>query len=543
MIKIKTKEEIVEKIRTDIRTDYGDGIATYENSSAYDIFINPSAELTADTDIKADFISRSRSLDELERVVRDARYQNRLAFALDYTFEQVQQYVSVTIDNLVSNWNEVRKPAQRSRGIIRIYFTNADPVTLASNLIFETRQGIQFRTTNSFNSFTPAYDSIEGLYFVESSIEAVIAGQAANVEAGTIIIMSSNISGVQKIVNRERTQFGQERETDLQLIDRVRQSWKSRNTSVIGGFIRKIINYPGVIDLSVVLPSDSDQVRNEKNAVDVYILAQSRPQIKEDIFNSVSAKYAWERLDDELNFEIYPVPFNTDDSTSFKFLSQPILNVTSISYSNLPDGSYIQLNSSEYEVVKDVTSTFAQSIRGHDRVEVQNTAFDEGSWIKIIYMYDILFRDLQALFLNYNTSVIGANILFKRAVEKNIDIEIILKLFVGYNQTAVQDKIISDLNIFFAGGIDSNGIERIGYKLGQKIDKSDVLAIILAVEGVDFVDLDTYKLRIDGEEFGQTTTPKLNEYFRLGNVTFSVKQSGTVTPITNVSQSSGGVET
>ncbi len=204
-IRLRSSQDIIKNIQTNIRTDSGEGIATYENSSAYDIFIKPSAELVADTDVVADFISRSRSLNELERVIRDASYQDRLRYALNYTFQEVQQFISTTLDNLVSNWNELRKTAQKSKGYLRLYFNDSSDVTLPVGLLFETSKGISFQNTNSFTSFTPFYDSIEGLYYIDTAIQSSLTGQSNNVEAGSINKIVSSTSGLVKIINLERT--------------------------------------------------------------------------------------------------------------------------------------------------------------------------------------------------------------------------------------------------------------------------------------------------------------------------------------------------
>lgn len=530
-IRLRSSQDIIKNIQTNIRTDSGEGIATYENSSAYDIFIKPSAELVVDTDVVADFISRSRSLNELERVIRDASYQDRLRYALNYTFQEVQQFISTTLDNLVSNWNELRKTAQKSKGYLRLYFNDSSDVTLPVGLLFETSKGISFQNTNSFTSFTPFYDSIEGLYYIDTAIQSSLTGQSNNVEAGSINKIVSSTSGLVKIINLERTKFGKEIETDLQLIDRVRTSWQSRNTTVLSGFVRKLYNYPGIVDLSVVMAGDEEQVRNEKNAVDIYILSETKSQLKQDIFNTLSARYSWERIDDEINYETYPTLYDSTGTSSFKLLSQPVTSIIDVSYSNAPNGTYTPITSSSYEIFNDTESSFGQSIRGHDYIKVQNNALPDNQWLKVNYNYDRLFKDLQSLFLSYDNAIIGADLLFKRANELEVDISMSVKLFSGYVDSEVQDIIESDLSILFLGGIDSNGIERLPYKLGQKIDKSDILNVILDVEGVDSVDIETYTTKINSIEFLQSYTPKLNEYLGLGEIEFTQNQGAKVTPI------------
>lgn len=532
MIKVKSQEEIIKEIISDIKTNSTDGIATYVHSPAYDIFVEPLSRQEADSEVLADFISRSRSLDEMEEIVNTPDYINNLAFAIGLSYNDTKTLISTTLNNLVSNWNETRKTAQKSKGIIRLYFNSNSNVTLNAGLTFETEDGKQFITTNSFNNFVPYYDSLEGLYYVDSAIESVIAGAMYNVIVGTIIVNNNN--GIQKVVNLKETKFGRDLETDIELIQRVRESWKSREVSTLSGLVRKVKSFPGVYDCSVVMPFDSLQVRNEKNAVDIYILGEEQYQPKIDNFNIVSAKYAYDIIDDELNYEVYPIPYDSTGYTYFKLLNQPLITVNSVQYSSTPSGTFSDIPDDSYEIITDTSGVFKKSVRGNDVVKVLNSAITATGWVKVNYVYDSIYENLQNLIMNYENSIIGADILFKKAQEQNVDISVLVSIFEGsLSLSEIQQTIVDDLTIFFGGGTDSNGIIRTQFKLGQKLDKSDIADVILSVQGVDFVDLDSFSVKIDDVEMGTTYKPDITKYLNLNTVTFLVKTVGTIEPITS----------
>jgi len=517
---IKNKANIILDLIKSFNEDSKTGVATYEHSVWYDMFFNPMSDQISDLYVIMDFVNKSSSLDELELVVRDSAYQDRLRFALDLSFPEVQTLISNVIDYKISNFNEVRKSAIASRGYIRLYFNSGANVTLSAGLEVQTIAGVRFLTTNSFVDLAPSFDSSEGLYYVDSAIRCTEAGQLGNVETGTIKRITLGAPNLVKAINLQRTKFGRNREADLEVIDRTRTSLMSKRTSLIKGFIDAVSGYDGVQDVAVVLHGNNLMVRREKNAVDVYLIAEEKLQLKEDTFNSVSARYAWERMDNELSFETYPTAYSGANTYAYKLLSQPVIDISGISYSTSPDGVYSSIGSS-YTFVQDSTGVWATSVRGHDHVVLDAGAIPNNVWVKVNYTYDRLYKDLQTLFQNYENIAVGADLLIKKGKEIPVDITIYdAKIFAGYTESEVKDVIQSDLSIFFTGGTDSNGTIRLLSKLGASLDKSDLLEVVLAVQGIDRMDTDSFDVKVNGISMGATTSVPLDSFMRLGSVTF-----------------------
>lgn len=532
-INVKSDTDIYNEILTDFRTNLDTGISTYRHSGIDDIFIQPLLGQVSDTYIISDFINRCRTLTELEKVVKSPDYILRLAYAFNYTYTQTETLISNSIDNLISDYSEARLSAEQSRGYIRLYFNEGSAKTIGSDLRMSTLDNIEFKTTNSFTNFTPSYDAGEGLYYIDSAIQSIDYGIDTNVESGTIIKLLSSVPTLVKVTNLQRTQFGRDDETDLEVITRVRNILSSRRTSVFTGFTNMLLTYPGILDVSIVMPGSTNQIRYEKNAVDIYIISEERRQIKEDIFHTTNARYAWERIDDEINYDIYPVDF-VGDYSYFKLLSQPALEIISVEYSEDNGSTWTAFTSGDYELKNDSTSSWKNSVKGHDYVEVNNTSLPDDSLTKITYYYDKTFKNLQNLLLNYDNTVIGADILIKKGTESAVDIYVEPTLFNGENIETVKANITTNLRRYFEGGVDLNGVQRYSYKLGQTLDKSDVANVIIDTAGVDYIDLDTFEITIEGDSDWQRYSPSFANYLRLGTITF-----GTITyiqpqPIVNI---------
>lgn len=522
MIKIKTEQEILDEIISDIKINYSNGIATYTNSPASDIFLETLKGQVYDTYVLSDFISRSRNLTELEAIVRAPSYANQLAYALSISYTDAKAMISNAIDYLIADWNEERKPPQKSSGMIRIYFSDASAITLEAGLIFTTFDGTKFKTTNSFTNFPVAYDEMEGLYFVDSAIQAVDTGSKGNVLAGTIVVNTD--TRIVKVVNLAETKFGSDLETDLELIARVRNSWLTRDVSSISGLTQLIKKYPGVYDCSIVLPFSTLQKRNEKNAVDIYLIAEPLYKLKYDIFNVISASYAYNIIDNELDYATIPIDYDTVNNTCYKLASQPAQIIEMVQLSPTLNGTYTEISEDLWSFVKDSTGAFAESVRGHDFISVDKSAIPElGGWLKVSYIYDSLYQALQNMIRNFDKTIIGADVLFKKAVEQKVDIVVtsltILDAFSSLE--SIKAIINNDLKIFFNGGIDSNGIQRSHYKISQRLDKSDLIDLILNVNLVDYIDVDKTYVYVDGQPIGTTFTPDDRSYLSFNSVIFN----------------------
>lgn len=533
-IPIKSRDSIESQLLQDIVLTQPKGASFEKGSAAYDIFIRPLSGQLTDLNIIIDYVSRQRSLDELEKVVKDANYQQRLREALNYTLTELKAQIKRDINNLVGNWNIIRTPAKASRGYIRLYSESPSALTFnAGQQVGTIDDSATFVTLNGFSNVVPNYSAEVGLYYVDCPIECTLVGSAGNQTVGRIRRLKSSISGITSCNNLEKTLFGSDEESDIALISRARTSWRSRNNNVLGGLLDTVNNYPGVIDTSVIFYGNELMKRNARGAVDVYLIAENKIQTAEVVANSVSARYVYEVLNDETTFEVYPPPFSSDNLLRFKLPSQPVLEISNVAYKTTVGGSYTNINNANYQLIKDSTGVFAYSVQGNDTLEIVGNIIPDNSFVKITYTYNRLLRDLQAL-VDVNLSRIpGADILFKLGTELAVEVIATPYVFANYVPAEVYQVMSSDLNIFFEGGTDSNGIERPGFKLGETLDKSDLLGVLLDVEGVDRISLDNFIVRVNQQTISDQYVPLISEYLRLGSTSFNPPPIKVVIPITS----------
>jgi len=122
------------------------------------------------------------------------------------------------LDLLAEDLGLSRKSAISAEAILTIYKNNDDPVTVPINSVFETSEGIQFKTDTELTIIVGAKETTTGTV---NSI-AINAGIVGNVAPNTIILLSAAISGVDRCDNLLAADGGEERETDSSLRKRVR---------------------------------------------------------------------------------------------------------------------------------------------------------------------------------------------------------------------------------------------------------------------------------------------------------------------------------
>lgn len=527
-----------DQIRQEIETEIGVGAPTqasfFKNSSADDMFILPLTSQVSDNKIIGDYINRCRSLDEMELVVKDVIYQERLRTALNLTVSELRNLISTDINDLVGNWNVFREDKKFSIGYVRLYSNSNAPLTFQAGQTISTIDlTVDFLTLNGFVNIVPALDSIVGLYYIDCPVQCSIAGEIGNQIPGRLRVLKAPIAGIVSVTNNIPTELGSDVESDIELISRARLSWRSRVNNVVEGLMNNVLTYPGITDVSVVFFGDPLMLRESRGAVDIYVIAENKIQNAEVVIDSVAARYIYEVVNDETTFEVYPTSFFSGNDLVFKMPSQPVLSISAVAYKTSPSGSYTSLASSNYYLISDTLGVFQSSIKGNDVIVIKGGSVPDGSFIKVTYTYNRILKDLTALMETLTNKIPGADLLFKLGEQLNVDITLTPTILASFDVPTVKNVIISDLTAFFFGGTDSNNKTYLPYKLGQPLDKSDLLDIILNVEGVDRVDLDTFAVNIQGTPMSNQFQTLVTQFVRLNSVTYNDPIILSVNPITN----------
>jgi len=148
-----------------------------------------------------------------------------------------------------------------------------------------------------------------------------------------------------------------------------------------------------------------------------------------------------------------------------------------------------------------------------------------GETVTVTYRVDQAIIDAQRLVDSDDDFTIPAtDVLFRQASQVSINIDLQCFYFGTRSQAAVEADIRTDLAAFFDGGTTSNSTRLSAKALGEDIDRSDVIAIITAVDDVDRVTISGvnaikfYKAGVLTSD--DPITVESNEYARLGTVTF-----------------------
>jgi len=368
------------------------------------------------------------------------------------------------IDTMGENLSILRKSSRRASGIVK-FFTRTSPVTdvtiLAGTIIstpsIDGKDGIQFIVTNTvymYATLAASYlNTTNGVYEISASVEAVRAGISGVVGPQTITKIVTSVSGIDGCYNDEATTGGLDVESTGNLKIRIASKWRGNTIGVADGYLSEVLNYPGVED--GVEFGGIATGREDLGPVDVYIRGNTVTQAQ-DTFISFS------------------------NYSNLIFSKQPVIDTASITIFSSGGGL---IDPSLYTFVKD-GGAYAGSINGQDKIE-WNTVLTSGSGSLLVnYSYNSLIYDLQNYFADPSRNVQNSNLLIKQASEILIDMEFNIKISSGYDTTSVTTEISSQLAIF----LDSLSI-------GALIRQSDIAEIILAISGVEDLQLPLIKLQ------------------------------------------------
>jgi len=182
----------------------------------------------------------------------------------------------------------------------------------------------------------------------------------------------------------------------------------------------------------------------------------------------------------------------------------------------------------DYDIVQTVDMSLARTESAYDRstyevikVRYSGAGVDPAN---VVYTVDETIQDLQESVLDPQYWLLGGReqIFIKKAYQVYLDVYVKIHLEGGYTFDDVESDVRSDIFKFIEGGTTSAGVTYTKKKLEETIDKSDLLEVILAVDGVDRADLDSYSMgRHDGKFSTSDPIPtNYNEFFRY-NATYT----------------------
>jgi len=365
------------------------------------------------------------------------------------------------VEKLGSNFQVMRKGPTKATGVVTFYSFNspASPVTISqgTQLFSKVSTGYsaqQFITTQDVILSVLNFNADTGRYEINCNIRAVVAGTSANVPPGAISAMMNPIAGVDGVYNYNAITNGSDFEPISQFRARLKSTLLGNNIGTINGYYNTLIQNQDVVDASISALGTGTitLTRNTPGAVDAYIRGLVSTQ----------------------DVETYVVPITTPrelivSKQPIDILAKDTFNLTGSVTGELVYGTH-------YTIITD-TSNLAGSINASDKF-VFTSSVVVGETITITYSYNSLIETLQNYMENDSRKVLGADLLVRSAKPRKINIECTIRVLSGYTAstvaTAVSNALATALNT---------------YTIGEEVQQSDLLAVIVNTTGVDDVNI------------------------------------------------------
>ena len=262
-----------------------------------------------------DFVFKALSIDSLIAFddadgdgISDSLQTNlakfRLADALGFTSAtNFQLFIDQQFDKIAGNYNIKRKGSVRSIGSVTLFTTVnfSDDILIPNGTILtapsdpETgRNAVNFKVVGT--SIIEAdnknfyYNARLKRYELDVDIEASFSGARGNVPAGSITIING-VNPILEVTNNSPTNFGEDRESNRNLANRIKLGYISYDSGTEGGYSAAALSVPGISEVRVeksddpLMQRDYD-IRSMKHLggkVDIYIKGDRRSQSTDQV--------------------------------------------------------------------------------------------------------------------------------------------------------------------------------------------------------------------------------------------------------------------
>lgn len=250
-----------------------------------------------------DFVFKALSIDSLIAFddangdgISDTLQENldklRLADALGFrSARNFQIFIDQQFDKLAANYKIVRKGSVRATGSVLFYIRNSfnnnilipnDTVVTAPADGTVGRSAVNFRVVGTSviesDNKDYYYNAARKRYEIEVDIEAIDAGSSGNVPAGSITTVSG-LNANLNVINLVPTNFGEDRESNRGLTNRIKLGYTSFDSGTEGGYSATVLSVPGITETRIektgdplmMRDYDRDSMRHLGGKIDAYV--------------------------------------------------------------------------------------------------------------------------------------------------------------------------------------------------------------------------------------------------------------------------------
>jgi phage-related baseplate assembly protein len=470
MVEFKSKNTILGELRTFLRS-YARSIDTGDNSLIKDFILTPLS------------VAGGIIFDQIKTVSN--------LFLLS-------QQTSSDLEKEAGNY-KIERSLGTNANVDIVFYANTKPTsdvyvpigTVASTVGTSFVSPVSFTTVADFripvSAFEAFYSYDRGRYEFTIPCVASAVGSAGNVGSGTILKLTSSVTGIDGVNNLIASSGGSDQESDEDMRKRVASAKTGRDINTVNG-LKAYITGLGFRSAFPVRCEDPDSERPtgiDVFVTDAYILANTET-----------------------------VPYYSTQPRYY-LAKSPLREVTSI-----VSATRGILSPSDYDVYADNISDYRRSSYAQDYFEVRATALlPPTDILTVTYTYNADVNQYQDnLELDVN-QVLTADVLLKRAYPMYLYLNATLTLKANADGPNTRTKVRNSIIQF----LDT-------YRLGDDIQKSDLIVVMqngygdYPVNSVDAVTINSYYLK---DEFGTNYLP-VSETVAVNNKQYVVSGSLTV---------------
>ena len=370
-----------------------------------------------------------------------------------------QYFTDEEADMLVQAYGLTRNGATKASGSVT-FATNvlpqaSSPIVIPVGTQVYATQGsnsLYFITTTSGSiTNTSSLNPNTGYYETTVGVQAVSSGSEYNVGIGYINGLSSSISGVSAVYNKNAIVNGSDVETTDALLKRFIISWRGRNRNTEPGILAWTYENPSVDEAIVVGPNSEFSLRGP-GAVDVYV----RGIIEASYVQTVIHIKREEILD-----------------------KQPLISRSTL-YVTVNGVNYHE-SDGVFSIVRDTNTIYQSSSEGHDKIVWTEEGYglvENADQYTITYSYNSLIDDLQTMYDTGEGRLVTGDILARATEQVNVIMEFGITPLSGYDKNAVISLVKTNIQNY----VNTT-------PLNTDLKQSDIIAIIESTDGVSYTDL------------------------------------------------------
>lgn len=415
----------------------------------------------------------------------------------------------ITMDGLGENVGVSRLAGTPSSGILRLikYVSPTSPITIvagtrAATDVTNSSESRVFRTLSmvQLTPTSPPDPETGAEAYVDVAATALVGGAAGNVDASTVVFLLDPVTGIDAVYNPAAFSGGQDSQTNTQMAELI----KAKSQGMLGtrsGYKSAVLENFTVDDVDVVGPYDPESVRNQfGGAIDVVILNDQSVQAVE------TYAYAGPSTVQLIPTFLPLIRVNAIDGVDA--LDNPITLI------GPTDGVGIGGPGSDYDVILDTTGPNAGSYFENSKIVLHPTTNipKSGSSLNVTYQNNELVRIIQSYFDIDDNRVVGSDVLVKSGIKINCVVEADIRVIPGYTVSTIINNAVAAVEALFNSKM-----------LDDDIQASDIIGKITEVEGIDYVDVSTFKLALaSAPTVGlEEVVANKQEYVRASSVTIT----------------------